>query len=207
MNGLSIKKTLTSKDKEAIIFGKFEYHHKRDNFEPNKWFRSLVALALVPPGKVEDCFEHLLDTHPDYPEIQKLCDYVTETWIEGKFPIELWNHYDNDGPRTNNHIEGYNLKLQKFATCAHPNIWLFIGTIKQEEATYGCNFYRLELGKYKQRGRNKVDMERDIAILLAKNKYISNTVSIFEFLSYLGHIMHDYSDKQKKIKKKLLKIN
>jgi hypothetical protein len=47
------------------------------------------------------------------------------------FPLEVWNHYESE-KRTNNDIEGYNSKLEKFLG-NHPNIWLFINKIKAEE--------------------------------------------------------------------------
>jgi hypothetical protein len=34
----------------------------------------------------------------------------------------MWNHYDNNGDRTNNHLEGYNLMMKKFCRGANPNI-------------------------------------------------------------------------------------
>ena len=43
-----------------------------------KWFRSMIALALVPPNKVEDGFEILLDKQPDYPSVQEFCDYFMD---------------------------------------------------------------------------------------------------------------------------------
>ena len=36
------------------------------------------------------------------------------TWISGAYyPIILWNHFTNDGPRTTNHIESYHSVLNK----------------------------------------------------------------------------------------------
>ena len=59
------------------------------------------------------------------------CEYLTITWFDddAKFPIDSWNHYNIRGPRTNNHIEGYNLKLKLFLK-SHPNIWKFILKIR-----------------------------------------------------------------------------
>jgi hypothetical protein len=50
----------------------------------------------------------------------KLTDYVTETWIEGRFSQPTWNHYQTEGPRTNNHLEGWHNKLKKRFGIAHP---------------------------------------------------------------------------------------
>ena len=63
----------------------------------------------------------------DYAGLVDFCEYLTVTWFDddAKFPIFLWNHFNNRDPRTNNHIEGYNLKLKVFLN-SHPNIWIFI---------------------------------------------------------------------------------
>ncbi len=43
-----------------------------------------------------------------------LTNYITnEETCQVLFPVELWNHYEND-KRSNNDLEGYNEKLQKF---------------------------------------------------------------------------------------------
>ena len=28
--------------------------------------------------------------------------------------MDLWNHYDNRGPKTNNHVEGFNSKIKVY---------------------------------------------------------------------------------------------
>ena len=38
-------------------------------------------------------------------------DYFIDSWFKGKYPLAIWNHCDNNGPRTNNHVEGYNANL------------------------------------------------------------------------------------------------
>ena len=51
-------------------------------------------------------------------------DYFTSNYIEGQYPIGLWNHYETkDEPRTNNNVEGYNLKLKKHSGCSHLDIY------------------------------------------------------------------------------------
>ena len=41
----------------------------------------------------------------------KFMDYFVNTYFEGIFPVAVWNHFNTVGPRTNNNIEGYHLKL------------------------------------------------------------------------------------------------
>jgi hypothetical protein len=49
--------------------------------------------------------------------------------LEDLFIISVWNQFDNDGSRTNNTVEGYNLKLNNFLS-SHPNVWIFIRNIQ-----------------------------------------------------------------------------
>jgi hypothetical protein len=37
---------------------------------------------------------------------------------------QQWNHFDNEGPRTNNLLEGWHGKLQNHLNHAHPNIFV-----------------------------------------------------------------------------------
>ena len=110
------------------------------------WFKSLIALALIPTKDIQDEFVDLLEKAQgnkniknlkyflvfEYDGMEQFCEYLTNNWFDDdcKFPINLWNHYNNRGPRTNNHIEGYNLKMKKMLG-SHPNIWKFISKIKQ----------------------------------------------------------------------------
>ena len=155
-------------------------------------------MGLIPTHLVEDGVEILLD------EVNSLglddheadcmtafTDYFIDTWFEGKFPIAMWNHYDNTGPRTNNHVEGYNAKLNKLLT--KPNIWRFIAKLTNEEANNNIKYVRLEKGTYKSRGRNKADCERDLKIEQAKTKWLNKELDdLNDYLNLLAHIIYDH---------------
>ena len=48
--------------------------------------------------------------------------------------MEFWNHFETDSsPRTNNNVEGFNLKLKKFVAAAHPNIQKAIEVFQVQE--------------------------------------------------------------------------
>ena len=38
---------------------------------------------------------------------------IINTWIHSQFPIDLWNHFRDERPHTNNFCEGYNSRLIK----------------------------------------------------------------------------------------------
>ncbi|KAJ8304337.1 hypothetical protein KUTeg_017920 [Tegillarca granosa] len=60
------------------------------------------------------------------------CDYVTEYWVENN--RDIWSHFENEGPRTTNHLEGWHNKLKKQVRCAHPNIFNLLKFLKQIQA-------------------------------------------------------------------------
>ena len=105
-------------------------------------------------------------------------DYILLNYIEndGKsplFPKEIWNHYNDDnGPRTNNHIEGYNLKLNNYVK-THPNIWKFITKIQSEETTASLKYIRIENNTYKHKYRKAQDASNDLHIAKCKIKYLT----------------------------------
>ena len=119
-------------------------------------------------------------------------DHVCVNYIDSgcSFPTSLWNQYDNDNKRTNNDVEGYNSKLNKFIK-KHPSIWLFILKIREESCAYEVDYCRLELGELRL-GRNKVDIERDLKMQLAKCSYLQNEYSIMEYLDKVSEVVQEF---------------
>ena len=76
-----------------------------------------------------------------YDGIDQFREYLTNNWFDDdcKFPIYLWNHYNNRGQRSNNHIEEYNLKMKNMLS-SYPFIWKFISKIKKEVSIKKYNF-------------------------------------------------------------------
>jgi hypothetical protein len=139
------------------LFRKLVEHGLKSQFQSDStfklWFSKLVCLALIPVIKLEDGFEYIYDSRPEYTEIDKFLDYYVETWLDG-FERNIWNHFENLGPRTNNHVEGYNSRFNGIVNVSHPNIWKFITCLQAEEATYTHKYVRLEKNILKERPRN-----------------------------------------------------
>ncbi|CAF1079513.1 unnamed protein product, partial [Brachionus calyciflorus] len=92
-----------------------------ENKEFNCWFRRIFSLAIIPINQIDTQSQIILDTQPVFEEenkaknLEKFLDYLVDNYFEGRFPIELWNHFDSEGPRTNNNLEAYNNKLNQSA--------------------------------------------------------------------------------------------
>jgi hypothetical protein len=164
-----------------------------------KWVKQVICLALIPVEKVEDVFEQLCMEKPDYNEkIDNFLDYVLLNYIRNDendryvFPLEVWNHYESE-KRTNNDIEGYNSKLEKFLG-THPNIWLFINKIKAEESTATLKYMRINNDTLSYRKRNAVDVDRDLEIQNAKIRYLTNKINIMEYLNEVSDCVCNYDE-------------
>ena len=51
------------------------------------------------------------------------------------FPVQMWNVYENEDYRTNNHLEGWQKRLKCLVGKTHPNIYEFVEVIKEQTAT------------------------------------------------------------------------
>jgi hypothetical protein len=164
--------------------------------------KKIIYLALLPIDKVDESFCDLCEFEvPEYEEMGKFLDYVTLTYIdEPLFPIELWNHYDdNDNKRSNNDAEGYNLWLNTWLH-THPNIWKFIGNLKAEESTSYLKFLRINDGSFKKKNRKSKDVQRDLLIQTAKLNLITKKLDVKEYLMEVSKVVQDFEtgDKKKK---------
>ena len=139
------------------------------------------------------------ETAPESYELGEFLDYLTINYIDSSsylFPIDYWNHYDNPGARTNNYLEGYNLKMEKYIN-AKPNIWKFIIKIKTEETEASLKFVRLNNDSFRPPRRNKDALERDNNILKLKCLFLENKIDINEYLNLLILNVHDFKQKTK----------
>ncbi|XP_060064009.1 uncharacterized protein LOC132544427 [Ylistrum balloti] len=86
-----------------------------ENEDVHRLLRRAAVLPIIPPERVEDVWFNALEDLEDSVlpvNTTPFCDYVTTQWVEGG-DINTWNHYTTEGPRTTNHLKGWNSKLKK----------------------------------------------------------------------------------------------
>lgn len=66
-----------------------------------------ISLAFVPPTFVRVAWRTLKSSAPTATGVSELSLYFEDTWITGNYDISQWNHYQNDGARTNNLKEAW----------------------------------------------------------------------------------------------------
>ncbi len=75
------------------------------------FINSVFALAFVPPTFVRVAWRGLKDEVPTINNRDQFFEYFQGTWIDGNYPLCMWNVYSLDGPRTNNNAEGWHSKI------------------------------------------------------------------------------------------------
>jgi hypothetical protein len=98
----------------------------------------------------------------------------------------LWNHFDNDGDRTNNNFEGYNYKLLCYFA-VHHNLWRYIEKIQGEESAARSKLVRLIDGTLIVRKRLLINKDRAISIL--KDSLLVEEISMDEFIDKIRWIV------------------
>ncbi|KAK3094472.1 hypothetical protein FSP39_002187, partial [Pinctada imbricata] len=91
-------------------------------------------LNKIPLPNLDDYWLHAVADAPPRTDCTRLLDYVAETWMEGRLSPETWNHFSTNGPRTNNHLEGWHNKLKKRVGASHPHIYKLINIFQKEQA-------------------------------------------------------------------------
>ena len=66
--------------------------------------------------------------------------YFQSKWIDGNYPIGMWNVSSLDGPHTNNNAEGWHSKVQKLAAKSYPTIYEAVILFKAEQIATEINF-------------------------------------------------------------------
>jgi hypothetical protein len=170
---------------------KTEYSNNEDFC---KWIKRIFGLALLPFDQVDDQWTKILNDKPEMPNVDKFLDYFVGTYFEGSFPIELWNHFETKGPRTNNHLEGYNLRLKKCVGTAHPDVFKAIRILQNEEAGSSINYYKSQNGERAPYRRNK-EIEKDGKINTLKAMYLDGDITLEVYFKRVTQVLYIRTEK------------
>ena len=154
-------------------------------------FRTLVrraaVLPLVPSGSTEDVWFWALDENDDLSDsVVKMNDYITETWVEAG--RSHWNHFATEGPRTTNHIEGWHSKMNKKLNNPHPNIYLFMQLLAQEQAANEVKVIQRSAGG-KTRPKKVAYRRVDQRLQRLKLQLVEGEIDIYENVDAASHLV------------------
>ena len=113
--------------RKAVEHGLKIPYSNPDDTRVARLVRRAGVLPLIPLDQMDNCWIRAMEDAPtEVPGVQGFMNYVTETWVEDinpRFSRDIWNHFDNNGPRTTNHLEGWHRGLNLEMARAHPNIF------------------------------------------------------------------------------------
>ncbi len=101
-----------------------------------QFFRRLVALCLLPERLVVLAANGVLANVPPTANAQwdqALADFVIyfrNQWLRPNY-LPIWNQWNNDGPRTTNHVEGWHNSLRHKLPHEHPDLGIFLHHAKR----------------------------------------------------------------------------
>jgi len=116
--------------------------------------------------------------------------YVEKTWIAGQFDPKLWTHYDNDGPRTTNHAEGWHNALNHNFGISHPSTRTFLNWLQNYQFEIQCRGIQLDAGR-SAKARSEIYVKLDNDIMNAKIQLSLTLGNIFVNVSPFENINVD----------------
>ncbi|CAF4465177.1 unnamed protein product, partial [Didymodactylos carnosus] len=132
---------------------------------------NIISLPLIPPNEINNCMERIIDELSNInSKFDRLTDYIINNYIdEGRFSVDMWNHFDNIGerPRTNNHLEGFHRQLNARVR-THPDLWTWINEVKSTEEAVMCRYEQEQAQKRTTRPRKGRYIHDDTKLILAK---------------------------------------
>ena len=141
----------------------------------------MMALAFIPEWELSIAFQSLCTDTPEGLNVGEFTDYMDRTWINGTFKPELWNVFDSNGPRTNNHLEGWHNRLNSFLGRRHPNIYQLMAFITKEQAVIDIEILQLHSGALAP-PKKKMYIALECRIENLRQKYMSGELDIDEYL-------------------------
>ena len=108
----------------------------------------------------------------------------------GQFPLKLWNIY-HAANRTNNRVEGWHSKLNRYVKKSHPNIYELLTELKKEQAATELTVHRARQGAAPP-GRRPEYIRLDQQVDRLRNKFEAGEYTVEEYLGSLRRIVHNY---------------
>jgi len=149
-----------------------------------------MAVAFLPVSCVSETVGRFHTEYVDNDAVVAFHQYFRSTWLDGMFPVALWNQYNVDSRmRTNNYVESWHARFNRVVRGAHPNLYMFIAHIKREEGMVSTTLAQLRHGCTPSKRRAKYDAV-DRRIKQAHEKYVRGDIDAHLLLRRICHLMH-----------------
>ncbi|CAF0849480.1 unnamed protein product [Brachionus calyciflorus] len=154
----------------------------------------------LPLEDIEKRWTNILDNIPKTPDQDtiKFIKYFVDTWLRGKYEF-FWNHFDNTGPRTNNHLEGYHAKLSAIPSAKTSNVLTFINMIKKSATQVFSDFHTVERNPIEEQKQLSKNKKKDYIFLTLQDQYTKKIITFEQYFEKLAaHITDPYGTSQMK---------
>ena len=152
--------------------------------------RQMMALPFLPEAEIPNAFAWLSDLGNDlHPAMPVFIDYIDHQWVSnGHLPLAKWNCHRMD-IRTNNAVEGWHSRFNRKVRVAHPNTWMLMEYIQQENSRSELLAAQIEGGARVSAGRSiYTQLNTRIQVLYRRKE--DNELNIPDFLSHVGRLLH-----------------
>ena len=147
-----------------------------------------MALAFVPQADVISLFNACLSqlNEPHTMLLHRFIDYFSDTWLDGMFPIKMWNKYGQDFlHRTNNRVESWHSTLKQKLPM-YPNIFMLINALKMMECGTELTLLKADAGESPPRRRIKyVKLEEKLK--RANDLHKNGSISVMDLLKRIRY--------------------
>lgn len=118
-----------------------QYSEDKGRNDTIKSIRRVAALAFIKLEDLDEAFEEILMEIPEDPLLDRFMKYFFDNFFKtnARFKRETWNHFLNDGPRTNNHVKGWHHAFNQRIGRNHANIWFFLEKVIQQQEIFENN--------------------------------------------------------------------
>ncbi|XP_034935376.1 uncharacterized protein [Chelonus insularis] len=156
--------------------------------------KKFLALALLPPEKIQDAFEWLTINMPDviqnHQEFQSFIKYYQNQWIRRTNP-QVFSVFKKN-IRTNNYSEAYNRVITQ-ELGIHPSIWEFTYRINQLQQNALLEYQSLKLGHSIRRSMRNNNMMYEERVKELWNLYELDMLTIPQFLACASYDLRAFS--------------
>ena len=115
------------------------------------------------------------------------CGYFARS----QYRISQWNYYDIDGPRTNNHVEGWHSQLKKIVGKSHFNLFEIMDVMPKEQATIDMKLNQFEdSAMLPPRKRRYVQRDENISTLSERFQNGRCNLYVADYLDKLSSSMY-----------------
>lgn len=143
--------------------------------------RQLMALPFLPLQNIRLVYNNLRLVADQ--RLAGLFTYFTVQWMNG-VDISMWC-VDTD-VRTTNNVEGWHSRFAKLVKRHHPNIWLLLSTIRQEQASTEVTIQQI-LGGYRVTKRKLAYKRCNKRIGRLRRLFARNVINSIQFLNGISH--------------------